>query len=214
MKLAFCPTVSEPTSASSTLTSSRRRVRSSTTVNSVTACSDAATALPGSTLRVSTTPLMGERIDAFERLVSSVERAARASSTDARALASSALARSSVAWPASSSVADGTLPPDRRATSCKRARPAVASLVVATACASRAWAAASDARERSTCASSLAVSSSTSTWPFLTLSFTSTSTLRTVPESSLPIVTDRVGCKVPLAATLSVRLPRRTSSVT
>jgi hypothetical protein len=42
----------------------------------------------------------------------------------------------------------------------------------------------------------------------LTLSFTSTSTLRTVPESSLPIVTERVGCKVPLAETVSVRLPR------
>ena len=86
--------------------------------------------------------------------------------------------------------------------------------MVAPACASRAWAAANEARERSTWAESLAVSSSTNTWPFFTVSFTSTSTLRTVPDSSLPTFTERVGCKVPLAETLSVRLPRRTSSVT
>ena len=214
MKLASCPTLTEPTSASSTLTSSRSRVRSSATVNRVTACNDAATALPGSTERVSTTPSMGERMEALERLVSSVDSAARASSTVARALVSSARARSSVARPASSSEAEGTLPPDRRATSSSRPRLAMASLVVAAAWARRACADASEARERSTCDSSLAVSSSTSSCPFLTLSFTSTSTLRTVPDNSLPMVTERVGCSVPLADTVSVRLPRRSSSVT
>ena len=43
------------------------------------------------------------------------------------------------------------------------------------------------------------MSSSTSTWPFLMRSFTSTSTRLTVPESSLPMLTERVGCSVPLA---------------
>ena len=38
--------------------------------------------------------------------------------------------------------------------------------------------------------------------------------LRTVPDNSLPMVTERVGCSVPLADTVSVRLPRRSSSVT
>ena len=52
------------------------------------------------------------------------------------------------------------------------------------------------------------------TWPFFTRSFTSTSTCCTVPESSLPMLTERVGCKVPLAETLRVRLPLRSSVVT
>ena len=61
---------------------------------------------------------------------------------------------------------------------------------------------------------SLAVSSSTRTCPLVTLSLTSTLTLSTVPESSLPMLMARVGCRVPLAVTLSVRLPRPTGWVT
>jgi hypothetical protein len=157
---------------------------------------------------------MGERMDAFDRLVSSVDSVARASATVALALASPATARSRVARAPSSSVAEGTLPPDRRETSSKRARPARASFTVAAVWASCACADASAARERSTWSSSLAVSSSTSTWPFLTTSFTSTSTRLTVPDSSLPMLTTRVGTMVPLAATVSVRLPLRRASVT
>ena len=80
---------------------------------------------------------------------------------------------------------------------------------VAAFCACSACAAASDARERVTWSVNLDASSSTSTWPFFTRSFTSTSTRVTVPESSLPMFTERVGCSVPLAETLSVRLPLR-----
>ena len=54
----------------------------------MTACSVAATALPGSTERDSTTPSIGERIEAFDRLVSSFDSAALASSTLAFALVS------------------------------------------------------------------------------------------------------------------------------
>ena len=214
MKLAFWPVVTEPTSASSTFTSSRSCDRFSATENSVTACSEAATALPGSTERESTTPSMGERMEALDRLVSSVASVARALATLARALASAATARSTAARAVSSSAADGTLPPERRATSSKRARLAWASFTVAWAWASCACDAASAARERSTWSLSLAVSSSTSTWPVFTRSFTSTITRLTVPESSLPMFTARVGCSVPLADTVSVRLPLRRASVT
>ncbi len=89
-----------------------------------------------------------------------------------------------------------------------------ASLVVAWAWATRAWAEASEALERATWALSLAVSSSTRIWPFFTRSLTSTRTLRTVPDSSLPILTWRVGTSVPLAATVRRRLPRLTSWLT
>ncbi len=183
-------------------------------VNSVTACSDAATALPGSTERLSTTPSIGERIDAFFRFVSSVDSAARASATAARAAAPSASARATAARAASSSAFDGTLPPDSRATSSKRARLACDSFSVAAACATRASAEATVARERSTCWPSLVVSRSTSTWPFDTRSFTSTRTRATVPDSSLPMLTSRVGCRVPLAVTATRRRPRTTGSVT
>ena len=182
-------------------------------MNSVTACNDAATALPGSTLRVRITPSAGARIDAFDRLISSVDSAACASLTLARALNSSACARSCVARALSSSVLDGTLPPDRRATSSKRPNVAWASFTVATVCATFALAAASEARERRIWSCSFDVSSSTSTWPFLMRSLTSTLTFSTVPESSLPMAIERVGCSVPLAVTVSVKLPRRTVSV-
>ena len=148
MNVAFWPGCTDPTSASSTLTSSSSSVRSSATLISVTACSVAATALPGSTERDSTTPSIGERIEAFDRLVSSFDSAAFASSTLAFALVSSALARASAAAALSSSAADGTLPPDSRETSRRRARFDCASFTVAAVCASRACAAATDARER------------------------------------------------------------------
>ena len=133
MKVAFWSTLTAPTSASSTATSSLSCARSSATENSVTACSEAATALPGSTVRLSTTPLMGERIEALDRLVSVVARAARDSVTAARAAASMATARSTAALALSSSVAEGTLPPERRATSSKRASVARDSFTVALA---------------------------------------------------------------------------------
>ena len=214
MKLAFCPTFTEPTSASSTFTCRRSLLRSSATLSSVTACSEAATALPGSTVRVSTTPSIDERMDALDRLVASLDTPACASITLARALASSAWARSSVARALSSSVLEGTLPPERRATSSSRARLSWDSLTVTTVCATLAWVALRAARLLVSWSLSLAVSSSTSSWPLRTRSFTSTSTLRTVPESSLPMLTERVGCSVPLADTLRVRLPRCTTSLT
>jgi hypothetical protein len=60
----------------------------------------------------------------------------------------------------------------------------------------------------------LARSSSTSNWPFFTRSLTSTSTRITVPDSSLPTATDRVGCSVPVAVMVTARLPRTTGCVT
>ena len=44
-------------------------------------------------------------------------------------------------------------------------------------------------------------------------SLTSTFTFSTVPDNSLPMLMDRVGCTVPLAVTVSVRLPRVTGCV-
>ena len=150
MKLADWPCCTAPTSASSTLASRIRWLRSSPSVNSVTACKDAATALPGSTVRASTTPSMGERIDDFDRFVSSVDSVARVCVTTARALSTLALARATAARAVSSSAAEGTRPPDRRATSSKRPSVARASRTVASFCASAACAALSAARERLT----------------------------------------------------------------
>src|SRR5690606_23898158 len=99
-------------------------------------------------------------------------------------------------------------------TSCNRAKLERDSLSVACDCCKRACADITEALERLSCACSLSVSSSTSTWPFLTASFTSTSTLRTVPDSSEPTFTVRVGCSVPLASTVKERSPRLTASVT
>jgi hypothetical protein len=90
---------------------------------------------------------------------------------------------------------------------------ALASFTVATVCATFAVAADSTARERRIWSRSLAVSSSTSTCPLRIRSLTSTLTFSTVPESSLPMLVERVGCKVPLAVTVSVRLPRATVCV-
>jgi hypothetical protein len=115
-------------------------------VNSVTACSDAATALPGSTLRDSTTPSIGERMAALARLVSLVDSVAVACATLAPAAARSAAARSTVARALSRSVAAGSLPPDSRATSSSRARLARASFSVTSANCRRARADSSSAR--------------------------------------------------------------------
>jgi hypothetical protein len=68
--------------------------------------------------------------------------------------------------------------------------------------------------ERATWSRSLLVSSSARTWPFFTRSLMSTRTWATVPESSLPMSTLLVGCKVPLAVTLTDRFPRLATSVT
>ena len=84
---------------------------------------------------------------------------------------------------------------------------------MATVCATLAVAAVTAARERRIWSRSLAVSSTTSTCPFLMRSFTSTFTLSTEPDSSLPMLMVRVGWMVPLAVTVSVRLPRATVCV-
>ena len=183
-------------------------------MNKVTACKEAATALPGSTERDSTTPSMGDLMAAFDKSVSTVTSEALASATAALADSTPALALSKTAVAVSISAAEGSWPPEMRCTSCKRCMLACASRSVACAWPKPAWAAAKLARERPNWASSLAVSSSTSTWPFFTRSFTSTNTLRTVPDSSEPIFTVRVGCSVPLAETVSAKSPRLTTSVT
>jgi len=85
---------------------------------------------------------------------------------------------------------------------------------VATVCVTLADADASDARERATWSENFALSSSTSTCPLRTWSLTSTSTRVTVPESSLPMLTLRVGCSVPFAVTEILRSPRLTGTVT
>ena len=65
-----------------------------------------------------------------------------------------------------------------------------------------------------TFASKLRVSSSISVCPVFTSSFTSTFTLRTIPESSDPKVTVRIGFKVPSAETVTEIGPRSTTCVT
>ena len=85
---------------------------------------------------------------------------------------------------------------------------------MASFCVSAACAATSAARERFTVSWNLERSSSTITWPLVTWSFTSTSTRFTVPDSSLPTATERVGLSVPLAVTVSVMSPRSTGVVT
>ena len=174
MKLAPWPFFTWPTSASSTLTCSFIFARSSASVNSVTACSDAATALPGSTERESTTPSMGERIVALARFVSLLLSVARAWATLASALATPASPRAAAASAAASSLAEGTCPPLRWNTSRSRASVSRASTAPARACASAACVAASAAREPVTWSRSRASSSATSTWPFFTRSLTST----------------------------------------
>ena len=176
------------------------------------ACSEAATVWPGSTLRDSTTPLMGERIEALRTLVSSERSDAPASVTEARALASSATARVSAASAVAISACDGTLPPLSSCTWRSRSRFARASVTVATACLTFASAETSELRERATWSSSLDRSSRASTWPCFTTSLSSTSTASTMPESSLPMSTLLVGCRLPVAETSTTRLPRVAAS--
>src|SRR5450830_1103381 len=92
VNVACCPTLTAPTSASSTYTHRRNLLRSSAKVNRVTACNEAATALPGSTVRVKIMPSAGALMDALDSVIWSVERAAFASFTPACALRSSAVA--------------------------------------------------------------------------------------------------------------------------
>jgi hypothetical protein len=84
---------------------------------------------------------------------------------------------------------------------------------VASAWRTAARAAATAAREPATVSARREVSSSTSTWPCRTRSLMSTCTLATVPDSSLPMATCLVGCKVPLAVTDTVSAPRITACV-
>ncbi len=183
-------------------------------VKSVTACSEAATALPGSTWRLKTTPSMGETMAALLRLVLLVDKVAWACSTEALALSTAAWLRAAVARAASMSVKDGIPPRDCLKTSSKRASWALASRAVASAWVRCAWAEAKAARACCTWSLSLAGSSSMSTCPRLTRSFTSTRTACTVPDNSLPTLTWRTGCKVPLALTVRVMSPRAKASVT
>ena len=64
VEITRCPTLTSPMSASSTAAMTRIRRRSAATVNSTGDCSIDATVCPGSTLRVMTTPSIGERITA------------------------------------------------------------------------------------------------------------------------------------------------------
>ena len=73
------------------------RRRSSARVNSTGAVIAAATVWPGSTLRVSTMPSMGERMVALPRLISYVDSSALPEATAASAAFWSATARSAAA---------------------------------------------------------------------------------------------------------------------
>ena len=113
---------------------------------------------------------MGERIEALARSVSLERKAARASSTAARALPSSALARCNVASAVSNSVGAGTFPPLSLATCRSRLRLALASLTVAMVCNTLASAEASEALLLAMASWSLAISRRAITCPFLTRS--------------------------------------------
>ena len=95
-----------------------------------------------------------------------------------------------------------------------RASEAFASATVACAWATEASAAASAAFDLATASFNLAGSIWASNWPFFTRSFSCTSTLAKVPDCSLPTSTDLVGCKVPLAETVTTRLPVCAASAT
>ena len=192
-------------SASETKTVKSIVRRSWPMVKRIGAWKDAATVCPGSMSRSSTMPSIGDRMTLFSRSVSWVSVAARASSTAARDAATPALARCSLARAPSISVFDGTLPPERRATSSNRRSCASASTSVASAWTSWARADCQTARLRSVCCSSFVVSMRASTWPVSTRSFESTSTSTTVPEISLPTWTWRIGSSRPVAETETIR---------
>ena len=215
VNVASWPTSTEPTSASSTETCSSIFLRSSASVNNTGACSEAATVWPGSTERTSTTPLIGERMSVLPRSVLTASRLARACATAAsrpqtlafgtrdRWLrrrpypAATAACCRSARGPSADARSSRELPSPRRQL-----------------CRTRASADASELCACSTCASSRDVSSTASTSPAFTSSFTSTLTLRTVPDSSLPISTWLRGSRLPVAVTVTVSSPRVTSCVT
>ena len=60
----------------------------------------------------------------------------------------------------------------------------------------------------------LAVSNSISTSPAFTVLLTSTFTLETMPDNSLPMLTLLTGSNVPVAVTVTVRSPRTGACVT
>ena len=60
---------------------------------------------------------------------------------------------------------------------------------------------------------SRSVSICASNWPLTTLSFTSTVTVVTSPESSEPTATWLVGARLPVAVTFTTKSPRVTASV-
>jgi hypothetical protein len=213
LKVADWPTFTRPTSASSTSTCSSIFARSSASVNSTGAWKEAATVCPGSMSRSSTTPSMGERMLALPTSVWFDCNSARTCTTLARALASLASARFRLASAVSISVRDGTLPPDSCATCRNRSSVARASATVACACSTCASAAARFARDRVTASCSLARSRRASSWPRVTSSLSSTNTCSTMPDSSLPTSTWLVGCRLPVAETLTTSVPTVTSSV-
>ena len=144
---------------------------------------------------------------AFERSVSAVSSAACASAIVALATSTAALAVATAASWASRSVRDGILPPESLLSSLRRLSFTWASLSVALLSASLASALANEARALATLESRLRVSSSMSNWSVLISSLTSTLTLRTMPDSSEPSVTVRIGLSVPSAETVTSRLP-------
>ena len=173
----------------------------------------AATVCPGSTLRVSTMPSMGERTIDFARSLSLVPTLASACRTSAWALARSALARSATAIAVSMSAWEGSLPPLASFSFFKRDRLAALSTTVAWVCATFACAAVAVARLLSVWRSSLLVSSRASACPLVTLSLVSTFTSMIVPESSLPMVISLVGSRLPVAVTVTRTSPPEIGSV-
>ncbi len=151
---------------------------------------------------------MGERIEALDRLVSLVRSVALACSTPAWALARLALARASVASAVSISVFDGTLPPESLNTAFRRDRLAPASCTVASAWRTPASATLTAARALATWSSSFDTSSRASTCPLRTRLLSSTNTCSMMPDNSLPTLTWLVGCKVPVADTVTTSAPR------
>ena len=89
------------------------RVKSSARVKRTGACKEAATVCPGSTLRASTTPLIGERMTALVRLVWSEFSVASACCTLARASSTLANARARFASAVLTSEADTICPFER-----------------------------------------------------------------------------------------------------
>ena len=183
-------------------------------MNSVTACSDAATALPGSTVRVSTTPSVGALIDAFDRLVWSVDSVACASVTLARALASSAM-RTLQRGAAGVQLGLGRHLAARQARHFLEAapRPALASFTVADGLRHLGVRGGERGARAHDLVAQLGGVELDQHLALLDAVVDVDVDLSTVPDSSLPMLIERVGCSVPLAVTVSVRSPRATVCV-